>query len=133
MILATDYPGRRVTNLGADPLIMGDRHGYLTRALRVLSTPGCDGIMGTTDFMEDLLILNALVRESGGASLMDDKVLSGCAERFTRLDLFSLSLPKRRSMMRHCAGPWRVAKRKALTRSFCCRRRWETDAWPRLA
>lgn len=81
VILATDHPGRRVTNLGADPLIMGDRHGYLSRALRVLTTPGCDGIMGTTDFMEDLLILNALVRESGGASLIDDKVLIGCMNR----------------------------------------------------
>src|SRR5215471_18253540 len=66
VILATDHPGRRVTNLGADPLVMGDRHSYLARALRVLTTPGCDGIMGTTDFMEDLLIVNAVVRESGG-------------------------------------------------------------------
>jgi DhnA family fructose-bisphosphate aldolase class Ia len=81
VILATDHPGRRVTNLGADPLIMGDRHNYLARALRVLTTPGCDGIMGTTDFMEDLLIVNALVRESGGASLIDDKVLIGCMNR----------------------------------------------------
>jgi Cgl0159-like len=81
VILATDHPGRRVTNLGADPLAMGDRHSYLARALRVLTTPGCDGIMGTTDFMEDLLIVNALVRESGGASLIDDKVLVGCMNR----------------------------------------------------
>lgn len=81
VILATDHPGRRVTNLGADPLIMGDRHSYLARALRVLTTPGCDGIMGTTDFMEDLLIVNALVRESDAASLIDDKVLIGCMNR----------------------------------------------------
>ena len=81
VILATDHPGRRVTNLGADPLIMGDRHSYLARALRVLTTPGCDGIMGTTDFMEDLLIVNALVRESGAASFIDDKVLIGCMNR----------------------------------------------------
>ncbi len=81
VILATDHPGRRVTGLGGDPLIMGDRHSYLARALRVLSTPGCDGIMGTTDFMEDVLIVNALVRESGGPSLIDDKVLVGCMNR----------------------------------------------------
>ncbi len=81
VILATDHPGRRVTGLGADPLIMGDRHSYLARALRVLTTPGCDGIMGTTDFMEDVLIVNTLVRESGGPSLIDDKVLVGCMNR----------------------------------------------------
>ena len=82
VILATDHPGRRVTGLGAgDPLGMGDRYSYLSRALRVLTTPGCDGIMGTTDFMEDVLIVNALVRESGGASLIDGKVLVGCMNR----------------------------------------------------
>jgi hypothetical protein len=81
VILATDHPGRRVTALGSDPLAMGDRHGYLARALRVLTTPGCDGIMGTTDFMEDLLIVNALVREAGGESLLDEKVLIGCMNR----------------------------------------------------
>ena len=81
VILATDHPGRRVTELGTAPLVMGNRHSYLARALRVLTTPGCDGIMGTTDFMEDLLIVNVLVRESGGASLIDDKVLVGCMNR----------------------------------------------------
>jgi hypothetical protein len=81
VVLATDHPGRRVTNLPGDPLGMGDRHSYLARALRVLTTPGCDGIMGTTDFMEDILIVNALVRQAGGASLIDDKVLIGCMNR----------------------------------------------------
>jgi DhnA family fructose-bisphosphate aldolase class Ia len=81
VILATDHPGRRVTGIPGDTLGMGDRHSYLSRALRVLLTPGCDGIMGTTDFMEDLLILNALVRESGGPPLVDDKVLVGCMNR----------------------------------------------------
>lgn len=81
VILATDHPGRRVTGIPGDPLGMGDRHSYLARALRVLLTPGCDGIMGTTDFMEELLILNALVREKGGPPLVDDKVLVGCMNR----------------------------------------------------
>ena len=81
VILATDHPGRRVTNLPGDPLGMADRHSYLARALRVLLAPGCDGIMGTTDFMEDLLILNCLVRESGGPALLDEKVLIGCMNR----------------------------------------------------
>ena len=81
VILATDHPGRRVTGIPADPLGMGDRHSYLARALRVLLTPGCDGIMGTTDFMEDLLILNGLLRDSGGPELLDDKVLVGCMNR----------------------------------------------------
>ena len=81
VVLATDHPGRRVTALPGDPIGMGDRHSYLARALRVLLAPGCDGIMGTTDFMEDLLILEWLVREAGGPSLLDEKVLIGCMNR----------------------------------------------------
>ncbi len=81
VILATDHPGRRVTGIPGDPLGMGDRRSYLARALRVLLTPGCDGIMGTTDFMEDLLILSALLRDCDGAELLDDKVLIGCMNR----------------------------------------------------
>ena len=81
VVLATDHPGRRVTGIPGDPLGMGDRHSYLARALRVLTAPGCDGIMGTTDFMEELLIVNALIRKSGAASLLDDKVLIGCMNR----------------------------------------------------
>jgi len=81
VVLATDHPGRRVTHLSGDPLGMGDRRSYLARALRVLTTPGCDGIMGTTDFMEDLLIVNALLRESAGESLLENKVLIGCMNR----------------------------------------------------
>jgi hypothetical protein len=81
VILATDHPGRRVTSLGADRLAMADRYAYLARALRVLTTPGCDGIMGTADFMEDILIVSAVVRESGEPSFIDDKVLIGCMNR----------------------------------------------------
>jgi len=81
VVLATDHPGRRVTGIPGDPLGMGNRHSYLARALRVVLAPGCDGIMGTTDFMEDLLILSALLRDSGGPDLLDDKVLIGCMNR----------------------------------------------------
>ena len=81
VILATDHPGRRVTALRDDPLAMGDRLEYLSRALRVVTTPGCDGVMGTTDFMEDLLILSHLFREARGDSFLDEKVLVGCMNR----------------------------------------------------
>lgn len=81
VIVATDHPGRRVTASPGDPLGMGDRHAYLARALRALMAPGVDGIMGTTDFMEDLLVVSYLVRESGKPSFLDEKVLLGCMNR----------------------------------------------------
>ncbi len=81
VILATDHPGRRVTGIRNEPMAMADRRSYLARAIRVLTTPGCDGIMGNTDFTEELLAVNYLVRQAGGPSLLDGKVLVGCMNR----------------------------------------------------
>ncbi|HUV12582.1 MAG TPA: hypothetical protein VMY18_03000 [Acidobacteriota bacterium] len=81
VIVATDHPGRRVTALREDPLRMGNRHEYLSRALRVLTAPGCDGIMGTPDFMEEILIVSHLIRQSRQETFLDNKVLVGCMNR----------------------------------------------------
>ena len=81
VILAADHPGRNVLNVKDDPLGMADRHAYLARILRVLSCPGMDGIMGTPDLVEDLFILTRLIKERGGSSLLDDRLLVGCMNR----------------------------------------------------
>jgi hypothetical protein len=80
-ILAADHPARRVSKSGDDSLMMGDRHGYLGRVLRVVTSPEFDGVMGTTDTIEDLLILDQLYLEHGGESFLDRKVLIGCMNR----------------------------------------------------
>jgi DhnA family fructose-bisphosphate aldolase class Ia len=80
-ILAADHPARRVTKSAGHPSIMGDRHGYLGRVLRVVTSPEFDGVMGTTDIIEDLLILDQLYLEHGGKSFLDRKVLVGCMNR----------------------------------------------------
>ncbi|MEK6718998.1 MAG: deoxyribose-phosphate aldolase [candidate division NC10 bacterium] len=81
VILAADHPGRNVLNVKDDPLGMADRHAYLARILRVLTSPGIDGIMGTPDLIEDLFILTRLIKERGGSSLLDDRLLVGCMNR----------------------------------------------------
>ncbi len=80
-ILASDHPARRVTKSGSDPTIMGNRHGYLGRILRVITSPEFDGVMGTTDVIEDLLIVDQLMVEEGGESFLDRKALVGCMNR----------------------------------------------------
>jgi len=80
-VLAADHPGRRVLNVPGDPLGMADRHAYLARILRVLSCPGVDGVMGTPDLIEDLFIVTRLIKERGGTSLLDDRLLVGCMNR----------------------------------------------------
>ena len=80
-ILAADHPARRVTKSGNDPVLMGNRHGYLGRILRVITSPEFDGVMGTTDVIEDLLIVDQFFVEQGGESFLDGKVIVGCMNR----------------------------------------------------
>ena len=81
VILAADHPGRASLKIQDDPVAMADRHELLARILRVLSHPGIDGVMSTPDLVEDLLILGGLIRERGGQSPLDDRLLVGCMNR----------------------------------------------------
>jgi hypothetical protein len=80
-VLAADHPGRMVTSYLDDAVAMGDRQQYLGRVLRVMSSPSVDGIMGTTDVIEDLLIVNRLVKEAGGEGFLDGRVMLGSMNR----------------------------------------------------
>lgn len=81
VLLAADHPARMLTAVGENPIAMGDRQQYLGRILRIMTVPGVDGIIATTDIVEDLLIVNALVREAGGPSFLDQRVLIGSMNR----------------------------------------------------
>jgi len=73
-ILAADHPARHVTRVGDNPLAMCDRHEYLARILRVLAAGRVDGVMATMDILEDLLIVDGLLREAGGTPVLDGKL-----------------------------------------------------------
>jgi len=73
-LLAADHPARRVTKVGDNALAMCDRHEYLARILRVLAAERVDGVMATMDILEDLLIVDGLLREAGGVPLLDGKL-----------------------------------------------------------
>ncbi len=81
VILAADHPARYVTNVGSNPTGMGDRLDYLGRIVRVAAGDEIDGVMGTPDILEDLIILNHLSKEKGGPAFLDGKVLLGCMNR----------------------------------------------------
>jgi len=81
VILAADHPGRASLKIQDDPIAMADRHELLARILRVMSHPGIDGVMSTPDLVEDLLILGGLIRERGGQSPLDERLLLGCMNR----------------------------------------------------
>ena len=60
MIIACDHPARGALGAGADPVAMGDRVDLLDRIVLALSRPGVNGMLGTADILEDLLLLGAL-------------------------------------------------------------------------
>lgn len=71
LLVAADHPARGALRAGDDPLAMGDRPELLSRMVRALDRPGVDGVLGTADVIEDLLLLGAL----------DGKVVIGSMNR----------------------------------------------------
>lgn len=79
VILAADHPARMVTSALGDPLALASRHQYLARILRVLESGHVDGLMGTPDIIEEIIILDLL--KGGTGSLIGKKLLIGCMNR----------------------------------------------------
>jgi hypothetical protein len=71
MMIAADHPARGALRVGDNPVAMGDRIDLLDRLCLALSRPGVNGVLGTPDVLEDLLLLGAL----------DDKVVVGSMNR----------------------------------------------------
>jgi hypothetical protein len=71
LIIAADHAARGVLNAGNHEDAMWSRYDLLDRLMTALSIPGVDGVLGTPDVIEDLLILRAL----------DDKLVFGSMNR----------------------------------------------------
>jgi hypothetical protein len=71
MIIAADHPARGALRAGTDALAMGNRADLLDRICTALARPGVNGVLGTPDILEDLLLLGVL----------DDKVVIGSMNR----------------------------------------------------
>jgi hypothetical protein len=59
-LVAADHPARGALGVGGDPLAMADRRTLLERLLIALENPAVDGLLGTPDIVEELLLLGAL-------------------------------------------------------------------------
>jgi hypothetical protein len=60
MIIAADHTARGILSVGSDPMAMASRFDLLDRLLVALARPGVDGVLGTADIIDDLLLLGAL-------------------------------------------------------------------------
>jgi uncharacterized protein len=70
-IIAADHPARGALRAGERAMAMADRMSLLERLATALSRPGVDGLLGTPDIVEDLLLMGAL----------DDKLVIGSMNR----------------------------------------------------
>jgi DhnA family fructose-bisphosphate aldolase class Ia len=60
MIVAADHPARNAFGVRDQHMAMEDRGELLTRLVAALERPGVDGVLGSPDILEDLLLLGAL-------------------------------------------------------------------------
>ena len=71
LIVAADHPARGALGVRSDSAAMASRTGLLERLATALSRPGVDGVLGTPDILDDLLLMGAL----------EDKVVIGSMNR----------------------------------------------------
>jgi DhnA family fructose-bisphosphate aldolase class Ia len=60
MIVAADHPARGALAVGNRPTAMNSRTDLLDRLRAALADPGVDGVLATSDILDDLLLLGAL-------------------------------------------------------------------------
>lgn len=71
MLIAADHPARGSLSARGRPDAMADREDLLERLTTALDNPSVDGVLGTPDILEDLLLLGAL----------EDRVVVGSMNR----------------------------------------------------
>ncbi|WP_435201361.1 class I fructose-bisphosphate aldolase [Janibacter sp. GS2] len=71
LLVAADHPARGALGVRGEAMAMGSRPDLLERLATALARPGVDGVLGTPDVLDDLLLMGAL----------EDKVVVGSMNR----------------------------------------------------
>jgi Cgl0159-like len=94
LVVAADHPARGALGAGARAHAMADRGELLRRLCHALSRPGVNGVLGTPDVIEDLLLAGALDGKHVYGS-MNRGGLAGSAfeidDRFTAYDAATIA------------------------------------------
>jgi hypothetical protein len=94
MMIAADHPARGALRAGSRALAMGDRMELLDRLCLALSRPEVNGVLGTPDVLEDLLLLGALEGKVVIGSMNRGGLAGTCFElddRFTAYDAAAIA------------------------------------------
>ncbi|MGA2665401.1 MAG: hypothetical protein ABSF83_10695 [Nitrososphaerales archaeon] len=81
VLLAADHPGRMTITIRDDPLRMGRRHELLSRIVRVLADSPFDGLLGTADIIDELLMISHVSARAAPAHFLNKKVVIGSVNR----------------------------------------------------
>lgn len=60
LVVAADHPARGALGVRGEPMAMASRTDLLERLAVALERPGVDGVLGTADVLDDLLLMGAL-------------------------------------------------------------------------
>ena len=60
LLVAADHPARGALGVRSEAMAMASRPDLLERLATALSRPGVDGVLGTPDILDDLLLMGAL-------------------------------------------------------------------------
>jgi DhnA family fructose-bisphosphate aldolase class Ia len=71
LLIAADHPARGALSVRSDTMAMASRPALLERLATALGRPGVDGVLGTPDILDDLLLMGVL----------SDKVVIGSMNR----------------------------------------------------
>ena len=71
LIVAADHPARGALGVRDEPMAMASRTELLERLATAVARPGVDGVLGTPDILDDLLLMGAL----------EDRVVIGSMNR----------------------------------------------------
>lgn len=80
-VVAADHPARGSVSVGDKPFEMAERHELLSRMIHVLESDWVDGVLGSMDILEELIILHGLFQEAGKQGFLDGKIMIASLNR----------------------------------------------------
>jgi len=81
VLLAADHPARMTTSIRDNPVRMGRRQELLSRILRVVADSPFDGILGTADIVDELLMISHMAGRASPSRFLNKKVIIGSVNR----------------------------------------------------
>ncbi|WP_179468372.1 Cgl0159 family (beta/alpha)8-fold protein [Mycolicibacterium vinylchloridicum] len=85
MIVAADHPARGALAVGSRPTAMNSRTDLLDRLRTALADPGVDGVLATSDILDDLLLFGALEDKVVFSSMNRGGLAGACFELDDRM------------------------------------------------